>query len=218
MVTQNNVIQDPKIEKVLERLHAYGEQQEANYERPIDLKNLNWGPSQFTDMLLSVNAAQGALLYILARSIQAKTIVEFGTSHGVSSIYLAAALRDNRQGGKLIGTEFVAAKVKEAQKNLEEVSLSSFVEIREGDARETLKTLPQGIDLCLMDGFPPFSLEVFKLIAPKLRRGAIVISDDIPMNRELLAGYFAYLRDPQNGFRSVYLPLGDGTEISVKDM
>ena len=217
MITQNNMIQDPKVEKVLERLHSYGEQQEANYNRPIDFKNLNWGPSQFTDMLLSVTAAQGALLYILARSIQAKTIVEFGTSHGVSSIYLAAALRDNGQGGKLIGTEFVAAKVKEAQKNLEEVGLSSFVEIREGDARETLKTLPQGIDLCFMDGFPPFLLEVFKLIAPKLRRGAIVISDDIPTSRELIADYFAYLRDPKNGFRSVYLPLGDGTEISVKD-
>lgn len=118
---------------------------------------------------------------------------------------------------KVIGAEFVAEKMAQAQRNLEEAGLARFARIREGDARQRLRDLPEGIDLCLMDGFPPYSLEVFRLIAPRLRKGAIVVVDGADMLREAQADFLAYLADPVNGFRYTELSIGDGTGLAVKD-
>jgi predicted O-methyltransferase YrrM len=186
--------------------------------RPPDLKNRNWGPTFMKDKMIPVHREQGAFLYLVARSIRAKTIVEFGTSHGLSTIYLAAAIRDNDTKGEVIGSEFVPEKMAQAQRNLEETGLARFARIREGDARQTLRDLPDGIDLCLMDGFPPYSLEVFRLIAPRLRKGAIVVVDGTETLREPQADFLAYLSDPKNGFRYTELSIGDGTGLAVKDI
>jgi predicted O-methyltransferase YrrM len=210
-------IRDRKIEAVLARLHAAADKQEEELAaNPPHLQNRDWGPDFLKDKMIPIHREQGAFLYLLARSIGAKTIVEFGTSHGLSTIYLAAAVRDNG-GGKVIGTEFVPEKVTEAQRNLDESGLARFAQIQQGDARQTLRDLPHGIDLCLMDGFPPYSLEVFRLIAPRLRKGAIIVVDGTDMLREVQAGFLAYLRDPRNGFRYTELSFGDGTGLAVKD-
>ena len=104
------------------------------------------------EFYLAVSPDTARLLYILARSIQAHSIVEFGTSFGISTIHLAAALRDNGSG-RLIGSEFESAKVAKARENLQAAGLSDLVEIREGDALETLaRDLPETIDLVLLDG------------------------------------------------------------------
>jgi hypothetical protein len=70
----------------------------------------------------------------------------------------------------------------------------------------------------LMDGFPPYSLEVFKLIAPHLRKGAMVLVDGTETLRKPQADFLAYLSDPVNGFRYTELSIGDGTGLAVKDV
>jgi len=216
-----SVIRDSKVETVLQGLLEIAEVQERDlhdeHKGKLDFSKMNWGPGLFPNILIPISAQQGDLLYLLARAICAKTIVEFGTSFGVSTIYCAAAIRYNGNGGKVIGTEFVPGKVQEAKKNLEAAGLLQYVEIWEGDARQTLKRLPDSIDLCLMDGFPPYAFEVFKLIAPHMRKGGIVITDGIEMLKDAMGDYLEYLRDPANGFRTVSLPIGDGTEISIKE-
>src|SRR5690349_70109 len=214
-------IRDPKIEVVLSRLHTIADTQEEEMElaaRPRNLANTPWGPNFLKDKMIPIHREQGAFLYLLARSIRAKTIVEFGTSHGLSTIYLAAAIRDSATAGQVIGTEFVPEKRAQAQRNLEETGLARFATIREGDARQTLRELPDGIDMCLMDGFPPFSLEVFRLIAPRLRKGAIVVVDGTETLRAPQADFLAYLENPANGFRYTELAIGDGTGLAVKDV
>jgi predicted O-methyltransferase YrrM len=213
-------IRDARIEAVLSRLHSLADSQEEEAElaaRPRDVKP-QWGPNFLKDKMIPIHREQGAFLYLLARSIRAKTIVEFGTSHGLSTIYLAAAIRDNGAAGQVIGTEFVPEKRAQAQRNLEETALARFATIREGDARQTLRELPDGIDMCLMDGFPPYSLEVFRLIAPRLRKGAIVVVDGTETLRAPQADFLAYLEDPANGFRYTELAIGDGTGLAVKDV
>jgi predicted O-methyltransferase YrrM len=111
--------------------------------------------SRMKDFHLAVSRETGVLLYMLARAIGARAIVEFGTSFGVSTLHLAAALRDNG-GGRLIGSEFEPSKVLRARQNLEAAGLSDLVEIREGDALESLaRDLPDTIDLVLLDGAKP---------------------------------------------------------------
>jgi predicted O-methyltransferase YrrM len=167
------------------------------------------------NLYVPVSQKQGELLYLVARSLRANRIVEFGTSFGISTTYLAAAVKDNG-GGVVIGSELEPNKVATARRNLEEAGLSKLVEIREGDAQETLRDPGGMVDMVLLDGFKSLYLPMLKMLTPHLRQGAVVIGDNIFTFRRALAPYVAFVHDPKNGFFSVTLFLGDGTEYSVR--
>ena len=65
------------------------------------------------DKLIPIDRGQGWLIYMLCRGLQARRVVEFGTSYGVSTLYLAAAMRD-QGGGLVIGTEIETEKARHA--------------------------------------------------------------------------------------------------------
>ena len=146
--------------------------------------------------------------------MNAKTIVEFGTSFGISTIYLAAAARAN--SGRVVGTELEPRKVKVARENVAQAGLAQFVDIREGDAMKTLATFDQTIDLLLLDGWKDIYLPMIKMLAPKMRAGSVVIADNIFTFKTALRPYVGYMQDRENGFESVTLPLGHGMEYSVR--
>ena len=153
-------------------------------------------------------------MYLLCRAINARRVVDFATSVGFSTLYLAAAVRDNG-GGVVIGAEIVPAKIATAQRNLSDAGLSEFVEIRAGDACETLRAVGGAVDFALIDGWPgesgpSLSLQVMQVLAPQMRSGALVLNDNAEDD------YLAFIRDPASGFRSMTLPLKGGTELSVK--
>jgi predicted O-methyltransferase YrrM len=161
---------------------------------------------------LSVTPGYGRFLYAIARACKARRIVEFGTSMGISTIYLAAALADNG-GGQLIGSELEPAKAARARAHLDAAGLSDLVDIREGDALETLKDVGGEVDLALIDGAWSLYLPVLKLIEPRLKPGAVVLAENA-----FAADYVDYVRDPANGYISQSLPLdeGRGNEFAVK--
>ncbi|RWG90070.1 O-methyltransferase [Mesorhizobium sp.] len=162
------------------------------------------------DLWLAVSPETGTLLYMLARSSGARIVVEFGTSFGISTLYLAAALRDNG-GGRLITTEFEPSKVTRAKANLTEGGLVDLVEIREGDALETLsRDLPDRIDLLLLDGAKALYPEVLSLVESRLRPGALVIAD----NADFSPGYLERVRSPAGGYMST--SFGDDVELSMR--
>jgi predicted O-methyltransferase YrrM len=167
------------------------------------------------NLYVSLSPKQGRLAYMVARSIGARTIVEFGTSFAISTIHLAAAVRDNG-GGRVIGTEMVPSKLAQARANLEAAGLSEFVDIRAGDARETLRETAEPIDLVLLDGAKDLYLPILQLLTPRLRRGSVILADNIFVFRRALAPYVAHVREPRNGFSSVTLFLGSGTEYSLR--
>ena len=171
--------------------------------------------SRLKDLYVPVSPKQGQFLYSVARSIRAKRIVEFGTSFGVSTTYLAAAVRDNG-GGIVIGSELDPNKVLAARRNISEAGLNEFVEIREGDAQQTLQDPGGSVDMVLLDGFKQMYLPMLQMLAPRLRSGAVVVADNIFTFRFALAPYVAYVQDPANGFLSMTLFLGDGTEYSLR--
>lgn len=162
------------------------------------------------DFHLAVSRETATLLYMLTRSSGASTIVEFGTSFGVSTLHLAAALRDNG-GGQLIGTEFEPTKVAQARANLVVAGLDDLVEIRTGDALETLaRDLPEIIDLVLLDGAKGLYPKVLSLLEPRLRPGALVLAD----NADWCPEYLASVRSPTSGYVSV--PFAGDVELSMK--
>jgi predicted O-methyltransferase YrrM len=147
---------------------------------------------------LPVTPDFGALLYLLVKMTRARSIIEFGMSFGVSTIHLAAALQD-LSGGKIITTEFIPAKAEQARRNLAAAELDAWVEIRTGDARESLRAdLPDRIDLLFLDGPKFHYFAIYELLAPRLVSGSIIVSDNSEM--EDAADYLAYVRDPASGF------------------
>lgn len=164
------------------------------------------------DRFLSVSPTYGRFLYMTARACRATRVVEFGTSMGISTLYLAAALRDNG-GGHLIGSELEPAKVARARANLAAAGLGHLVEIREGDALQTLAEVGGEVDLLLNDGAFALYLPILKLVEPWLRPGAIVLGENA-----FEPGYLDYVRDPANLYLSQPLPLdeGRGNEFTVR--
>jgi len=162
---------------------------------------------------MPISARGGDLLYSLVRAIRPDTIVEFGLSFGISTIYLAAAVADNGKG-HIYTTELSAAKIDAAHRNLLEAGLADQVTILPGDALETLRQVPGPIGLALIDGWKDLSLPVLKLLEPRLAAGALVVGDDSSFPS--MADYLNYVRDPANGYVSVEFPIEDGMEISCR--
>jgi predicted O-methyltransferase YrrM len=162
------------------------------------------------DLWLPVSRQTGELLYMLTRSSGARVIVEFGTSFGISTLYLAAALRDNG-GGRLITTEFEPGKVARARQHLQAAGLADLVEFRQGDALETLGAdLPGSIDLVLMDGAKSLYLEILQILEGRLRQGAIIIADDADACPE----YLGHVRAHGSGYMST--PFSEDIELSLR--
>jgi predicted O-methyltransferase YrrM len=161
---------------------------------------------------LTISPELGRLLYATAMAKHAESIVEFGMSFGISTIHLAAALRDCG-GGRLITTEFEPEKAAAARANLEACGLADLVDIRVGDAMETLaRDLPDEIDMVFLDGAKALYLPVLKMLEPRFVVGSTVITD----NTSRRSAYLDYVRAGENGYVSIQLPIGDGGEMSVR--
>ncbi|BBZ26164.1 O-methyltransferase [Mycolicibacterium madagascariense] len=171
----------------------------------------------FRDVYMSVSSSTGELLYLLARAAGARTAVEYGTSFGVSTIYLASAVRDNG-GGMVVGTELQTDKAVAAQRNFDEAGVADLIELRVGDALQTLSDAPDAIDLLLLDGWPELALPVLQLLESRLRTGSLIIVDDVHRDwgSDVHGPLRAYLADPDNGYFSVELPTGDGILVCLR--
>uniref|UniRef100_Q07P54 O-methyltransferase, family 3 n=1 Tax=Rhodopseudomonas palustris (strain BisA53) TaxID=316055 RepID=Q07P54_RHOP5 len=162
------------------------------------------------DFPLAVSPDTGKLLYMLARSCRARAIVEFGTSFGISTLHLAAALRDNG-GGRLITSEFEPSKLARARANLTTAGLVDLVEFREGDALQTLSVdLPDTIDLVLLDGAKALYADILSLVESRLAPGAFIVAD----NADYCPDYLARVRALDKGYLSV--PFADDVELSIR--
>jgi predicted O-methyltransferase YrrM len=212
---------DAKAAATLEFLHDEAERgDEANFSEARDklAKREEVESKERAELLekvyMPVSPDAGRLLYMLTRIRKAVDIVEFGTSFGISTIYLAAAVRDNG-GGMVVTTELSESKAKRALRNIEQAGLADYVELREGDALETLKTLPATPDFVFLDGWKNLYLPVLQLLEPKLAPDTVIVADDLAISPEALAPYLAHVRNPKNGYASEEIRIDDGFEISI---
>jgi len=223
-LTAINSLHDPRVANILDQLHeaAKGDR----WRMPLKIPRLAFAmlrgkkmwdaitPEMMADVFIPVSRDQGVMLNLLAKLINAQRIVEFGTSFGISTIYLAAAVRDNG-GGTVIGTELEPTKHATASRNLDEAGLSDCVDIRLGDAMETLRDIDGPVDMVLLDGWKDLYIPVLELITPKLRPGAVVMADNIFTFKRSLRPYVDYVQNGKNQFESTTLELGEGLEFSI---
>jgi predicted O-methyltransferase YrrM len=214
-------LNDPAVARTLARLHEAADMNDPTVLANVRAEWVKQGGAPDEEVaahlldqaFIPVSPDVGRLLYVLARAVNAKSIIEFGTSFGISTIYLASAARDN--GGQVITTELSADKARKAAKHLSEAGVSEWVNIRVGDALETLRDIP-GADFVLLDGWKNLYLPVLKIVEPKLSPSAMVVADDLDLFPEVHKPYLEYVRAPQNGYVSVEVPMGDRLDVAVR--
>ncbi len=136
-------------------------------------------PSDVGTAYLPISQEQGEYLYQLICKKNFKSIVEFGTSFGISTLYLAEAAKQT--GGHVITTEIVLEKCKQANKTFKKANLDNCISLLEGDALETLKQVDQTIDLLMLDGWKELYLPVFRLLEPYFQKNTLIFVDNTNM-------------------------------------
>jgi predicted O-methyltransferase YrrM len=173
------------------------------------------GRTFWRDKFVALEPDKAQFCYLLCRALNAARIVEAGTSFGVSTLYLAAAARDNG-GGTVISSEWEPEKARIARAHFEQAGLAQYVDLREGDIRDTLRSVEAPVDFLLLDIWTPVARATMELVAPRMRPGAVAIVDNTRKRRVEYSDYFAYVNDPTNGFATVTLPFEGGLELSIK--
>jgi predicted O-methyltransferase YrrM len=166
------------------------------------------------DAFIAVAPEVGRLLYSFVRALRPATVVEFGTSFGLSTIHIASALRDNGYG-RLVATEIQPVKAMRATDHVRQAGLDDLVDIRIGDAFATLAET-KDIDFLLLDGWKDLYLPMLKMLEPAINPGGMIVADDIDLCPDMLRSYTAYVRNPVNGYTSSKLPIDDGLELSIR--
>lgn len=192
---------NPRIAKVLDRLHAEAAEDAKRWETrvgttdPATLKSGGGDLVRLGEFYLAVSPDEGRLLHILARSSGARTIVEFGASYGLSSLYLAAALE--AKGGRLTTTEVHPDNCAALRRTFDEAGVSDTVTLLEGDARDTLAQVDGPIDMLVLDGWKSMYMPVHDLLRPRLAAGCLIVADNI--DHEAAADYLAFIRSDGSG-------------------
>ena len=222
-----SLLNDPKLEAMLDRLHAQSDAEvdetDAYYakrEREGSLNYENFCDDDMhcflSDKMVALDRDKAEFCYQLCRALRATRVVEAGTSFGVSTLYLAAAVRDNQvENGVVIGTEHEPEKVKIALENFREAGLSEFIELREGDLRQTLQDVGGPVDFMLVDIWD-VALPALQRVSSSLRSGAIVVCDNTTVDAEEYRDYFEFVSDPSNRFRTMTVPFRGGFELTVR--
>ncbi|MEO1516723.1 MAG: class I SAM-dependent methyltransferase [Bacteroidota bacterium] len=170
-------ISDQLVLSTLAQMHR-----QASQEFPKILKGLakavfrKLQPEDMKDTYIAITQSQGEFIYDLLLKKGARNIVEFGTSFGISTLYLAAAAQQN--GGRVITTELLPEKCRVARQNFEKAGLASHIELREGDAMQTLREVPDQIDFLLLDGWNDLYLPLLKLLEPRFAKNCLIYTDN----------------------------------------
>ncbi|ATY60404.1 O-methyltransferase [Cordyceps militaris] len=207
---------------LLDRLHAESLAQEKDMDRSVFVGASSDAANKTAvrDKFIALDRDKCQYVYALCRATDARTIVEAGTSFGVSTIYLALAAAANAVvGGKkarVVATEHEPTKAARAREYWAQCGdmVTGAIDLREGDLRETLKEDLDEVDLLLLDIWTEMALPTLKIVQQKMRRGAIVIAD----NTAVSEGYdemLTYMRNPESGFITMTLPFSQGLEFCV---
>jgi len=202
-----------KIQNVLSRL-----------EKDIDYENNHQDEIPSEKRLNCISKNIGMFYDILLKSINAKNILEIGTSVGYSGLWFADAVMSNKQSnGQIITIDREKFKIDSATRNFEEAGVGSLIKIREGEARKILHEIKEEFsenyfDFIFIDADKESYIEYFDLCLPLVRKGGIIGADNILFPErfnQIMAGYLSHVRSKSN-VQSVTIPIDNGEEITIK--
>jgi predicted O-methyltransferase YrrM len=209
----SSTLREPTLDSTLRHLFEQAELDETRRPHGVTDLSARGRAEALSEVYIPISPEGGRLLYALVRAVRPATVVEFGMSFGISTLFLAAAVHDNG-AGHVFTTELSSAKIAAAKATFARTGLDQAITVLEGDARETLASLDGTVDFLFLDGWKDLYLPVLQLLEPRLRPGALVIADDVDMPS--VAPYLSYVREPASGYEAVTFPVGDGMEVSCR--
>lgn len=161
---------------------------------------------------MNVPPVDGRMLRFLAEVLDAKTVVEIGTSNGISAIWMGLALR--KTGGKLITHEIDPPTVAIARKNFERAGLSEIITVVEGDAHQTITQLKGPIDLVFIDADKEGYLDYLQKLLPLVRPGGVICAHNVNA-RWADSPFFKAITTDAN-LETFFYTAGAGMSITLK--
>jgi predicted O-methyltransferase YrrM len=142
----------------------------------------------------SVSEATGRFLYDLVRQFGAKKILELGTAHGYSTIWMAEALQECRDPESIITVDFSKPSFEAARANVEEAGFKSLVTHVFADALEYLPTIAkERFDFVFLDAEKRSTARLFELVWPMLSPGGTMVVDDVVKFRAKMEDFYALM-------------------------
>ncbi|MGI8607534.1 MAG: O-methyltransferase [Gaiellaceae bacterium] len=160
----------------------------------------------------AVAPTTGRFLFSLVAPQADCEVLEVGGSRGSSSIWLGAGVR--HLGGRVLSLEHDPAKAEAWRRNVQDAGVEHWVELREGDAFETLPAIDDVFDLVFLDAEKDDYETLFALARTKLEPGALVVADNVLSHEDTLGAY-SRARQADPTLSSVTVPLDRGLELSV---
>lgn len=169
---------------------------------------------QDPSMSLAISKEMGVFLFQQVLACGATRILELGSSNGVSTMYLAEALRVQGRGGRVVATELEAEKCAVLLRNVEAVGLSAYVDLHPGDVFETVRQLEGAFDLVFLDIWASGYLDLFRAVEPLLHPGTVLLADNMFTAAAEVKPFKDYL-DAQPNLVNFTLPFESGVEFVV---
>ncbi|QCO05347.1 O-methyltransferase [Azospirillum argentinense] len=193
---------DDAVDRVLRDLESYGRDNDAR-------------EGDRARKMLNLERETAELLHILVRSGRRRRVLEIGTSNGVSTLWLAAALQAIGATDPLTSIERDPGKSAQAATNLERAGLASRVNLLVGDATETVAGLDGPFDCVFFDADRWSAPEQLRLLLPKLEPDCLLLADNALSHPQEIAGYIAAV-EALPGFGSTIFPVGKGLHVACR--
>jgi len=186
------------------------------------------------ESMLAITDDTGEFFSILLSSMNAKRILEVGTSVGYSTLWIAYSLYRNKENSRLSKRSITTIdnnqlKIKKATTNFSNAGVSDIIEIIEGNAIDVLKQLSNNInqnpddqsqyfDFIFLDADKENLPEYFDLAISMVKKGGIIVTDNVLYPEEYrpsMSKYIEHIRK-KDFVQSVTVPIGHGEELSLK--
>ncbi len=163
--------------------------------------------------MMSVPLDDGRFLRMLVECVGARNVVEIGTSHGYSGIWMCLAL--GKTGGKLTTFEIDAGRAALARQNFKRAGVDSLVTLVEGDAHDEVKQLKDPIDILFLDADKEGYIDYLQKLLPLVRPGGLIVAHNMSLRQADPRYVKAITTDPN--LETLFVTLSDsGIGVTLK--
>jgi caffeoyl-CoA O-methyltransferase len=161
------------------------------------------------ELYANVPAADGRMLRLLTESVNARTVVEIGTSTGISGLWFAMAL--DKTGGRLNTFEIDKDRAAIAAEHFRKAGVERLVRIVLGDAHENVRKLKEPVDVVFIDAEKDGYVDYLHAVLPLVRPGGLILAHNVEMVPEYVKAVTA-----TPDLETVFFMQGGGLAISLK--
>ncbi|MEW6355350.1 MAG: O-methyltransferase [Planctomycetota bacterium] len=164
--------------------------------------------------MMNISPDDGRLLRLLAEAVNAKHVVEIGTSNGYSTIWFCLALL--KTGGKITTNEIDEGRAKLAQENFKRAGVEELVTIVMGDAHETIKKLEGPLDILFLDADKQGYMDYLNKLLPLVRPGGLVLAHNVVSHGGAMQDYLNAITTNPDLETLFLLREGAGVSVTLK--